>query len=219
MSSHHFVKEKQEPALVVGNGAPLTTDHLTHLLEWNPYIVALDGGIHYLLEKGIKVDMLIGDFDSIQGVDIDHNPLISNYLHIQNQEYTDLEKGIEHLIKEGHHAANLINITGKRLDHTLNNIHSLISFSNQIKLVLHDNNSKAFILQHQFKKHLTKSRKVSLIPLDTCENIQTKGLKYNLNQETLQPGFRSGSSNEVEESGIVEITYSKGNLLWVESND
>jgi thiamine pyrophosphokinase len=145
-------------------GAPLTTDLLTQLLEWNPYIVALDGGIHYLLEKGIKVDMLIGDFDSIQGVDIDHNPLISKlFTHPKSRVYRS-EKGIEHLIKEGHHAANLINITGKRLDHTLNNIHSLISFSNQIKLVLHDNNSKAFILQHQFKKHLTKSRKSVVNP-------------------------------------------------------
>lgn len=94
-----------------------------------------------------------------------------------------------------------------------------MSYSKQIKLVLHDNHSKAFILEPSFKKYLQKGTKVSLIPLDSCANIITQGLKYNLNKENLEPGLRSGSSNEVAETGIVEVTYTNGNLLWVESKD
>ncbi|HYG16495.1 MAG TPA: thiamine diphosphokinase, partial [Bacteroidia bacterium] len=41
MSSHHFVKEKQEPALIIANGEACSRELLGQLLEWQPTVMVL----------------------------------------------------------------------------------------------------------------------------------------------------------------------------------
>lgn len=60
MSSHHVVREKQEPALLIANGEGCSFELLGQLLEWSPFIVVLDHAIHRVLDLGIKVDVLLG---------------------------------------------------------------------------------------------------------------------------------------------------------------
>jgi thiamine pyrophosphokinase len=36
MSSHHFVKELQEPALIIAHGEECSAELLGQLLEWEP---------------------------------------------------------------------------------------------------------------------------------------------------------------------------------------
>jgi hypothetical protein len=56
MSSHHFVKEGQEPAVIVlGNISEW--DILSGALEWSPKVIANRTGYHLLLAEGIKVDV------------------------------------------------------------------------------------------------------------------------------------------------------------------
>ena len=57
MSSHHIVKEGQEPALIIANGESCSTELLGQLLEWSPFVVVLDGAINRVLDLGIKVDL------------------------------------------------------------------------------------------------------------------------------------------------------------------
>jgi hypothetical protein len=56
MSSHHFVREGQEPAVVV-LGSVLNDDVLGSILEWSPLVYANAVGLLYLSERGIKVDV------------------------------------------------------------------------------------------------------------------------------------------------------------------
>ena len=56
MSSHHIIREKQEPALIIANGEACSGELLGQLLEWSPFIVVLDSAIHRVLDLGIKVD-------------------------------------------------------------------------------------------------------------------------------------------------------------------
>lgn len=51
MSSHHIVRDNQEPALIIANGADCGDDLLQQLMEWSPYVLALDGAVHRLLEE------------------------------------------------------------------------------------------------------------------------------------------------------------------------
>ncbi len=69
MSSHHFVRDRQEPTLLVANGDACSQDLLTSLLEWCPYILALDGAYDRLRALNIAVDAVLGDFDSVRSVD------------------------------------------------------------------------------------------------------------------------------------------------------
>ena len=69
MSSHHIVRDDQEPALIIANGASCSQELLGQLLEWSPLVIVLDSAIERVLEIGIKVDVLLGDFD--RGFDAD----------------------------------------------------------------------------------------------------------------------------------------------------
>ena len=57
MSSHHFVKEGQEPALLIID--PLSHELIAPLLEWAPLVIVLDHAIDQVLHWGIKIDVVI----------------------------------------------------------------------------------------------------------------------------------------------------------------
>jgi len=220
MSSHHIIREKQEPALIIANGEACSEELLGQLLEWSPLVVVLDHAIYRVLELGIKVDVWLGDFDQqhdYEEIRSRQQPL--KIVHTPDQEKTDLEKGIDYLIGEGFPAANIIWATGRRADHAITNITNLVRYKETIRLVLFDDHSKIFPLSGVFEKWYVKGTPVSLIPVGVVEGIKTFGLKYNLHDETLNLGHRSGNSNEAETDGLVRISASKGDLLIMECWD
>ena len=218
MSSHHIVRDDQEPALIIANGLECNNELLGQLLEWSPYVIVLDSAIERVIELGIKVDVLLGDFDrnfDAHYYKENHYPI--EIIHTPDQNKTDLEKAFDFLIEKGHKAVNVVWATGKRADHTLNNLSVLASYRNELKIVLFDDHSKVFLLSNSFKKWYPKEAIISLIPLGKVEGITTENLFYPLQNESLELGFRTGSSNHVSEDGIVTITHQKGNLLLIES--
>lgn len=220
MSSHHIVRDDQEPALIIANGESCSMELLGQLLEWSPLVVVLDSAINRVLELGIKIDVLLGDFDR------DFNPEIYRDLQypieiIQtlDQEKTDLEKAFDYLIDRKIPAVNVVWATGKRADHTITNITNIVKYQKDLKIVILDDYSKIFQLPKEFNKWYPSNTIISLIPIGLVESISTKNLTYPLTKEALSLGYRTGSSNSVKEDGIVSITHTKGDLLLMECHD
>lgn len=220
MSSHHIVRDDQEPALIIANGASCSFELLGQLLEWSPIVVVLDNAIERVLQLDIKVDVLLGDFDG------DFNPEIYKekqypleIVHTPNQDKTDLEKALDYLIEKGHQAVNIVWATGKRADHTITNITNIIRYRNKLKIVILDDHSKIFLLPNKFEKWYTASTPISLIPIGKVSGITTQNLFYPLQNEELTMGYRTGSSNHVTKDGIVSITHQEGDLLLMECLD
>ncbi|MBP9924922.1 MAG: hypothetical protein KBF45_02950 [Cyclobacteriaceae bacterium] len=59
MSSHHIVRENQEPALLIANAHAISYEKVQELLEWMPTLVVVETEIETVLSWGIKVDVLI----------------------------------------------------------------------------------------------------------------------------------------------------------------
>jgi thiamine pyrophosphokinase len=220
MSSHHIVKDDQEPALIIANGASCSSELLGQLLEWSPIVVVLDSAIERVLQLDIKVDVLLGDFD--RNFDANYYkekqfPL--EIIHTPDQNKTDLQKAFDYLIKKGHQAVNVIWATGKRADHTMTNITCIAAYKEKIKIVILDDHSKIFLLPKIYEKWYTKETIISIIPIGEVHGISSENLKYKLHNDSLKLGYRSGSSNEVSEDGIVKITHSEGDLLLMECFD
>jgi thiamine pyrophosphokinase len=220
MSSHHIVKEKQEPALIIANGEACSEELLGQLLEWSPFVVVLDHAIYRVLELGIKVDVWLGDFDH----DHDFDAVLAAQAPLEivrtpDQENTDLDKAIEFLIGRGFPAANIVWATGRRADHTISNVTNLVRYKNQIKLVMFDDYSKIFPLSKTFEKWYSAGTPISLIAIGTVEGITTTGLKYNLNDQKLVMGYKAGNSNEALSDGLVRISARSGDLLIMECWD
>ena len=220
MSSHHIVRDDQEPALIIANGAACSEELLGQLLEWSPLVIVLDSAIERVLELGIKVDVLLGDFD--RGFDVSHYKEMQypiKIVHTPNQDKTDLEKAFDYLIERNIPAANVIWATGKRADHTITNITNIVPYRNLLKIVILDDHSKIFLLPSKFEKWYPKDSVISLIPVGEVLDVHSTNLFYPLDNLSLRIGYKTGSSNHVTEDGIVKITHKSGDLLLMECWD
>ncbi len=220
MSSHHIVRDDQEPALIIANGAACSTELMGQLLEWSPLVVVLDSAIERVLPLNIKVDVLLGDFDrNFDAHAYKEHQYPIEIIHTPDQEKTDLEKAFIYLIERGIPAVNVIWATGKRADHTLNNLTTIIRYREQLKIVLLDDHSKIFLLPNHFQKWYTANTPISLVPIGNVSGITTENLYYPLKNETLTIGHRNGTSNHVSQDGLVTITHNSGHLLMMECFD
>lgn len=220
MSSHHIVRDDQEPALIIANGAECSKELMGQLLEWSPLVIVLDNAIERVIELGIKVDVLLGDFD--EGFNAEKYKEMQYPLEIVyslDQEKTDLEKAFDYLIDRKIPAANVIWATGKRADHTITNITNIVRYRDKLKIVILDDHSKIFLLPQKFEKWYPADTPISLVPIGKVSGITTQNLKYQLNNEELNIGYRTGSSNKTDHDGLVMIEHREGDLLMMECFD
>lgn len=220
MSSHHIVRDDQEPALIIANGASCNEELLGQLLEWSPLVIVLDSAIERVIDLNIKVDVVLGDFD--RGFD-PHEFLKSQYpieiIHTPDQNKTDLEKAFDYLIERKIPAVNVVWATGKRADHTITNLTNIIRYRNLLKIVIHDDHTKVFVLPKKFEKWYPENTLISLIPIGHVTGIFSDNLFYPLKNDSLTIGYRTGSSNHVAKDGIVTILHEEGDLLLMECVD
>jgi len=139
VSSHHFVRELQEPSLVVANGDACRPELLTALLEWCPFVLALDGAYDRLRAQNIAVDAVLGDFDSSDTISAadkpqSHEPGRPEILFRPDPNKTDLQKGLDFLIERGHPSAHIIWASGGRSDHYLAHFSVLAEYGARINL-------------------------------------------------------------------------------------
>jgi hypothetical protein len=59
MSSHHIVKEKQEPALYIDELGHFNEELLGQLLEWSPTLLVNGENYDKILSLGLKIDVLV----------------------------------------------------------------------------------------------------------------------------------------------------------------
>ena len=220
MSSHHIVRDDQEPALIIANGASCNPELLGQLLEWSPLVIVLDSAMVRVMELDIKVDVLLGDFD--RGFDPEIYKT-SQYpieiIHTPDQNKTDLEKAFDYLIERKIPAVNVVWATGRRADHTITNLTNLTRYRNLLKIVILDDHSKVFLLPKKFEKWYTANTPISLIPIGNVTGIYSENLFYPLKNDSLTIGYRTGSSNHVAQDGLVTISHNEGDLLMMECLD
>jgi len=107
MSSHHFVKEQQEPAVFILNTKGLSFDTVSSLLEWVPTVLVWQECLDQVLSWGIKVDVILAE-ESFQKAN----------LHLLEEQYpvkfltTDktnfLQEGLHYLQASQHKGAHLV---------------------------------------------------------------------------------------------------------------
>lgn len=219
MSSHHIVRDDQEPALIIANGESCSDELLGQLLEWSPIVVVLDSAIDRVLARNIKIDVHLGDFDDGLNSEYHEAQYPIEIVHTPDQNKTDLEKAFDYLIERKIPAVNVVWATGRRTDHTITNLTNIVRYREQLKIVILDDYSKVFLLPKHFEKWYPEKTVLSLIPVGTVNNITSDNLFYPLKNDTLTLGYRTGSSNHVSKDGIVTIEYEQGDLLLMECQD
>ncbi|MCS7076530.1 MAG: thiamine diphosphokinase [Bacteroidia bacterium] len=206
-------------AIIFANGEPCSYELTSELLctHSNAIKVVLDGAIAYVNTYSFMPDFWIGDLDH----KLDTSDILKMYpqikiIHTPDQNYTDLEKALYWLQEQKIQHVHILWATGKRLDHTLNNVVCIARFNVVFEsITLYDDYSVCFPLHKTFEGYFSKGTVMSLIPLGKVEGITTQNLKYSLNDENLVLGYRNGNSNEVLQDGVVRISYVRGDMLMI----
>lgn len=99
MSSHHIIREKQEPALLVLGLDGFDDDWLGQLLEWSPTLMVTADMAEQLNAFGIKFDVLIGDTE----VDLQ-----SDIKYVSCKGKTVAEAALKYLTANGYPAVNVV---------------------------------------------------------------------------------------------------------------
>jgi len=159
------------------------------------YIIAADGGFDYLMGIGCTPDLVIGDFDSSDGVP-DHPNIIKLD---KTKDDTDMIAAVNIGLNRGYREFHLYGATGGRLDHTLANIQTVAYLSKkQCSAYIYGNDCIITALTNgtiTFDKSYTGI--ISIFSHDTSvTGVTLTGLKYPLSGVTLTNNFPLGISNE-----------------------
>ena len=198
-------------------------------------IIAADHGICAAKRLGIKPDIILGDYDSVDSESLQSFLKMDGIQNLQfppEKDYTDSHLAVSVAMKQGAQDILLLAATGTRLDHVQANIGLLKTcVDSGVAAALVDSHNRIRIC----KDHLLVERQggfytyVSLIPYsDVVTGITLKGFRYPLEEATFSKntyrdvendmGASRGISNElIEEEGVIQIK--EGYLLVMESRD
>lgn len=134
MSSHHIVKEKQEPALYIHEFGSFNEEYLGQLLEWSPTIIVAASEYEKVVSLDVKIDVIVGNLEA--GIELQEN------IRIVPQQRKGIEDAMEFLVKEKYPAVNVIS--------KISSFDDLTCYLPDINLVLFTERSKHYAIKDGF---------------------------------------------------------------------
>jgi len=142
MSSHHVIRENQEPALLIQDFYALDLESIGQILEWSPTLVTDFNNVDCLLAEGIKVDVLFA-----------HTAVETTQEHtkIQVLKSDFLSDGLSYLIAHNHAAVNILSDTIPAV---------LFTYAKDINIVLFYKQRRYIFVRSFFEKWKPKGEKI-----------------------------------------------------------
>ncbi len=182
------------------------------------YVIAADGGYAELQKLGVRIDMVLGDFDSLG-----HRPQHENLkIFTPVKDDTDMTLAAKEGLKLGFRRFILTGGTGGRLAHTIANLQTLMYLSKcgaQAFLCGRTETATALTDGEMIFSNLY-SGYLSLFCLsEKAEGVTLRGLKYQLTDGSLESSIPLGVSNEFTgEPATVRVKSGTIILLWKTQN-
>lgn len=208
--------------ILVANGAlaPGAEARLRHAASRpDAFVVAVDGGGRHLLRMGIGPHWVTGDFDSLTEPE---RALLqargARIVPTPDQERTDLDKAIDVVRAErGARHVEVHAATGGRMDHLYSVLSTLVRHGKDIDVRLVDDIGETFVVAGGSDERVLRGddlpgRTISLMALGPVDGVETRGLRWPLHGEALEPGVRDGTLN-VAVAEEVGIRVEHGSLL------
>ncbi len=198
-------------ALIILNTLLPPKSKYQYFLEQADLILCADGGGNRALEAGIEPDFIIGDLDSVTMQTKEQLPK-ERFIHKPSQFDTDLEKTLQFALGKQVTTITVIGLMGDRLDHQICNLNILEKFSDRLSITTIDDFGSGFFVNDTFSFSGEIGQQVSIFAFRKAEGIIVRGLKYPLENGTMEWAVNDGLSNEIV-SNPVEIKVQKGTLF------
>lgn len=164
-------------------------------------VVAADGGARFLLEQGVRPDVVVGDFDSLPaaaqerleaaGVELVRHPV--------RKDRTDGEMAADEALRRG--AGELVLAGGfGALDHTLGHLailQRLVARGIAARLVAPRLTVRVLSAPDEARLDAPAGTRVSIVPLQGDARVSLEGLDYALDREVLPSDACLGLGNAV----------------------
>lgn len=198
-------------ALIIANGVLPSRDMMDTILAAADLIVCADGGANHTRKLALTPDVILGDLDSISAATKKFYRHIPQIL-VPDQNSTDLEKAIQFCVRRKIPSANIVGVTGDRLDHVTGSIGCFKKYGRRIELTMIDSRGILELVKGTLRLRTSVGARISLIPVDHCSGVTTTHLKYPLKNDDLELGVREGISNEATAKNVT-IRVRRGTLL------
>jgi thiamine pyrophosphokinase len=183
-------------------------EDLSNAVSLAPNLIAADGAADIASRNNLTPHTVIGDMDSISDDFFELNPN-SVKMKITEQNTTDFEKC---LMTVNAKFAIAVGFLGNQIDHELAAFHAVAKHQKYPVLLIGEKDV-IIACPNNLSLELPEGTRVSLFPLKSvC--VLTEGLRWNLNQETLSPLERIGTSN-ISISSKVKIKVDGPGLLII----
>ena len=185
------------------------------------FLICADSGARHLKKLKIVPHALIGDFDSISSNDYNYykEKDVAIIKFPPNKNKTDTELAVDYAVERDCNVIYFLGALGLRIDHSLSNIFLLKKLIEKgIKGVILDNKNEITLIDDKIVLERENKRITFLSLSEETRGIKSKGLLYELNNDTLKMGNSMGVSNEFS-GDIAEISIDSGLLLVIKSKD
>lgn len=174
-------------AVIALNGQ---VDNLSQFIEHaqqTNYLIAVDGGYRHFQKISKNPNILIGDLDSINRLQLKHAKItgITIKKYSIHKDQTDLELALDHVLNQELKDIIVFGAWGNRWDHSIANL--LLASQNKyqtLNIKFIDRNQEAFIISGNKKLKAQIGQTISFIPITPIVKIgESSGLKYPLSNQ------------------------------------
>jgi thiamine pyrophosphokinase len=207
-----------DTVVVVTGGDAIDPGHLADVPS-GAYVIAADSGVDRALALGLRIDLAIGDFDSVaaaglaraeaDGATVERHPIA--------KDATDLELALTAAAARVPVHIHVLGGHGGRLDHLLGNALLLAAPAcAAAQVTARMGAARLTVVRRTASLTGPLGDLVSLLPLNgAAEGITTRGLLYPLDHEDLPPGSTRGISNELT-SSPASVQIERGVLVAIQ---
>lgn len=178
-------------------------------------VIAANGGYEIAIECGRRVDVLVGDLDSISRLALPEHVLVER--HPVDKDATDLELALAMVAVEMPSRIVIAGGSGGRIDHELAVAGLICSprWANIDEIDWITGRARSYVVRGRRQIQGDVGDVVSLVPMHgDAFGVTTTGLRWALDNETLTAGSTRGVSN-VLESPVADVRIESGSLLAV----
>lgn len=186
-------------ALIFANGELPDIRAAQDLLRPGDLFIAADGGARHAMTLGLVPRLLVGDLDSLTPGEVAALEAAGTQIcrYPADKDETDLELAINQALDLDCAEILVVGALGGRMDQALGNLYLLLNTRLKTRSVrLDDGRTEAFWIRGTMAIQGQAGDTLSLLPLlGPAEGVETAGLRYPLNKETLFPERTRGISN------------------------
>ncbi|HAS45560.1 MAG TPA: hypothetical protein DCS93_34060 [Microscillaceae bacterium] len=206
MSSHHIIRDEQEPALFIIDPDACSLELIQQLLGWSPTLVIVEQALDQVLAWGIKIDVVVCHETNLATVQ--EKTCAQLPIEIIAVEHNLVENGLRYLYHRNHVSVHVISY--------FEDEQFAQNFLEKMDLIVFNQEYKAFyVAKDSWKKWVTADTLFKVLPTVPDITLETQNLEpYQDEKISLNLHRQHTQAFRPQQEGFIQISNTK-HPFWV----